>query len=298
MVVEGRDSLAHHTATANGVRLHYVEAGRGEPVVLLHGWPQTWREWRNVIPALASEHRVIAPDLRGLGDSERPAAGYDAVTLAADVGELLAGLGATPAHVVGHDLGGPVAYALAATRRDAVRTLALIECPLPGVGDPVTAIPATGEPAWHFAFHAARDIPEALVAGRERLYLTYFYRHFAYDPSAIGDDDIAEYARCYAAPGALRAGFEQYRAMPETAAALAELAKTPLDIPVLALGGAACLGDAVLASARRVAQDVRGGTVPRSGHWVAEERPDYLAEQLRAHFGRAAHRTDRAEGSS
>jgi len=280
-------TLTHQVASANGVRLHFVTAGRGDPVVLLHGWPQTWHEWHRVIDALAGDYAVIAPDLRGLGDSEKAAAGYDAVTLAEDVYQLLRGLGALPAHVVGHDLGGPVAYALAATHPNSARTLALIECPLPGVGDPLTAIPATGEPIWHFAFHSARDIPEALVAGRERMYLTYFFKHFAYDPSAITERDIDEYVRCYSAPGALRAGFEQYRAMPKTAVAFAELAKRPLTIPVLALGGEASLGDVVLTTARRVAGDVRGGTVPRAGHWVADERPDDLVERLRAHFGRA-----------
>ena len=125
-----KPALAHHKAQVNGVRLHYVTAGEGDPVVLLHGWPQTCHEWRRVIPALAENHRVIAPDLRGLGDSEKPAEGYDASTLAEDIHQLLLHLGASPAHLVGHDLGGPVAYALAAIYPTEAKSLALIECPL------------------------------------------------------------------------------------------------------------------------------------------------------------------------
>lgn len=276
--------LAHHKAVANGVRLHYVTAGAGEPVVLLHGWPQTWHAWRDVIPPLAGRYTVIAPDLRGLGDSERPATGYDAPTLAEDVYQLLAQLGHLPAHLVGHDLGGPIAYALAAKYRDAARTLTLIECPLAGVGELPHTLPGTGEPLWHFAFHACRDLPEALIVGRERLYLEYFFRHFAYDPAAITPADVDEYVRCYSAPGALRASFEQYRTMDQTAAFNAEAAKSKLTVPVLALGGAASLAGSVLDNARLVAADVRGGAVERCGHWVPEERPDDLADRLLAHF--------------
>lgn len=281
---QGEFRPIHHKTRANGVWLHHVVAGQGDPVLLLHGWPQTWFEWRRVMPALAERHTVHAPDVRGMGDSERPGDGYDAVTLAEDIYQLLRQQGALPAHLVGHDLGGPIAYALAAKHPEAARSLTIIECLLPGVGPLPSEIPGLGEPLWHFAFHSTRDLPEALITGRERMYLSYFYRHFAYDPSAIGDEDIDEYVRCYSAPGGLRASLEQYRALPSTAAAFAELSRKKLAVPVLALGGAHCLGEAVLNQARLVADHAEGGAVERSGHWVPEERPDFLAERLLSFF--------------
>ena len=160
----------------------------------------------------------------------------------------------------------------------------MVECLLPGVGEPVSVIPGTGEPVWHFGFHAARDVTEALVAGRERMYLSYFYQHFAYNPAAITAEDVDEYVRCYSAPGALRAGFEQYRAMPQTAAAFQALTAKTLDVPVLALGGERCMGETPLAHAKLVARHAEGGSVARCGHWVPEEQPAELAARLLAHF--------------
>ena len=278
--------IQHHTRTHNGVRLHYATSGAGDPVLLLHGFPQTWKCWRKLVPLLAGTHAVLAPDLRGLGDSQKTSSGYDAATLAEDFAALLSDLKLPPAHVVGHDLGGPPAYVLAARHPKLVRTLTLVEAPLPGVGAPPAVIPATGEVAWHFGFHLAPGVAEMLVAGREHLYLSYFFRHFAYDPGAIPPDDAAEYARSYALPGAFAAAMGHYRAIPETTATIAELAKSRLKIPVLAFGGEACLMGDVLERAKLIARDVHGGTVPMAGHWVAEERPDYLAEQLLAHFAR------------
>lgn len=296
-------AIEHHTALVNGVRLHYVTARRANPsegrsgtdaVVLLHGWPQTWYEWRRVIPALAERYRVVAPDLRGLGDSSRPASGYDKRTIAQDVYELMRKLEVSRAFVVGHDWGGPVAYALACAHPEIVRRLVLLDTMIPLAGSGGAPDLASGPPLWHVWFHSVRDLPEALVAGRERTYLSWFFRELAYDPAAIGPDDIEEYVRAYSAPGALRAGFEYYRAVAEDAAHNRENARKRLTMPVLALGGRrGGFGALTRASAEAVAEDVRGQALERCGHWIPEECPEILLNELFRFFseeepGRAA----------
>jgi pimeloyl-ACP methyl ester carboxylesterase len=279
--------VEHHTDLVNGVRLHYVTAGEGVPVVLLHGWPQTWYEWRRIIPALAARYSVVAPDLRGLGDSSRPATGYDKRTVAEDVYLLLQKLDLGRVFLVGHDWGGPVAYALAAAHPERVRRLVLLDTmiPLAESAGSVASVPGV-LPLWHIAFHGVRDLPEALVTGRERIYLSWFFRELAYDPSAITSEDVEEYVRCYSAPGALRAGFEYYRAADQDAVHNRENAHTKLKMPVLALGGRrGGFGPLVKISAESVAEDVRGEALDRCGHWIPEERPEILVNQLLRFFG-------------
>jgi pimeloyl-ACP methyl ester carboxylesterase len=273
--------LTHHTATVNGVRLHYVTAGRGEPVVLLHGWLQTWREWRQVIPALARHFRVLAPDLRGFGDSDKPLTGYDARTLAEDVFQLVTHLGYREVSLVGHDMGALPAYALAAEHRGTVRRLVWLEEPVPGFGleEAVAASWPQGL-MWWFAFNMVPDLPEALVAGREREFLSYFFRKFSYDPTAVPAEDIDEYVRCYAAPGGWRGGLGCYRALPQTAGQLKAFARTPLAIPILVVGGEHSLGRNVEQMLRPLGTDVRGAVIERCGHFVPDERPDRLGDCL------------------
>lgn len=280
-------AIEHHTAQLPNVRLHYVSAGDGPALVLLHGWPQSSHEWRHLLPALAQRYRVIAPDLRGLGDSGRPVGGYDKMTVAADVRALLRDrLGIAQAAVVGHDWGGAVAYALAAQDRALVTRLAILDMLLPGID-----LPGLGPDAlsgyWHFAFHGVRDLAELLVAGRERAYISWFFQNFAYNPRAVSEADVDEYARCLAQPGALRAGFEYYRAAGQDAVDFAAAAREPLTIPVLALGGELSLGAAVKLCMLQVAGDVRGGVMERCGHWIAEEQPQALLEELTAFLGEA-----------
>lgn len=276
--------FVHHTAVVNDVRLHYVTAGRGDPVVLLHGWPQTWYQWRRVIPALAERYTVIAPDMRGLGDSSKPATGYDKRTVADDIYKLVRQLGFERIFLVGHDWGGPVAYAYACAHPEDVRRLVILDVMIPGAG--LEQIPQASRRGglWHISFHGVRDLPEALITGRERLYLSWFYRS-AYNPTAITEEDIDEYVRCYSAPGGLRAGFEYYRALWDDVEHNAENARTRLAMPVLALGGERGFGHRTLRSMQALAEDVRGGVIERCGHWIAEERPDYLIEQLLTFFG-------------
>ena len=277
-------ALTHHTIALDDVRLHYVIAGSGDPVVLLHGWPQTWFEWRRIIPALASRYTVIAPDMRGLGDSSRPVAGYDKRTVAHDIYQLVHKLGFEQIFLVGHDWGGPVAYAYACAHPAEVRKLAILDVTIPGEAwEKFPQITRRGG-VWHLAFHNVRDLPEALVVGRERTYLSWFYRSVAYNPRAITEEEIDEYVRCYAAPGAMRAGFEYYRAIFTDIDHNKENAKTKLKMPVLALGGERGFRQHPLNSMRELAENVRGGVVERAGHWIAEERPDYLGEQLMTFF--------------
>lgn len=280
-------TFSHHTTRANGVRLHYVMGGEGDPVVLLHGWSQTWRGWRKVMPALAERHTVIAPDLRGMGDSEKPQGGYDGLTVAEDVLQLVRGLGFERFHLVAHDVGGWAAYPLAASYPEAVRSLAMVDSLPPGLG--LDELSVTEEnPLWHMAFHTAGDVAEMLVSGKEREYLSYFYRKYSYDPAAIGEEDVDEYVRRYSAPGGLRGGFGYYRAFFEDVRQNRELAgRSKLGMPVLALGGDHSIGDGMLWATREFAEDVRGGSVERCGHFVPDERPRDLAERLLAFFGGA-----------
>ena len=276
-----------------GLRLHYVTAGAGaRTIVLLHGFPQTWWEWRHVIPLLVDAgYRVVALDYRGAGQSWRPAGGYDKCTMAGDVHRLVRdhlGIAGRIA-VVGHDLGLMVAYAYAQAYRDEVAHVVVIDAPLPGtaVFDRLRSDPRV----WHFAFHGARDVAELLVAGRERPYLQAFFNARVFDPSAISDRDLDIYVAAYAAPGAMRAGFEVYRAFDRDAednrAALARNGK--LTVPVLAVGGATSTsGPLVEDMMREVAESVTGLRVPRSAHWIPEENPAALVTGLLAFLGAGA----------
>lgn len=271
----------HGRARLREVHLHYVTAGAGEPVVLLHGFPQTWFTWRRVIPLLAEKYTVIAPDLRGVGDSSKPQGGYDKRTAADDIHQLVRALGYERIRLVGHDIGGWVAYPYAAMYPQEVEKLVILQALAPGYG-----LQRNIREAWHFRFQMEPDISEALVSGRERMYLNYFLGGGLYDRSAIGPEALDEYVRCFSAPGATRAFFNYYRALPQDARDNADLAEKKLPMPVLALGGEFSEGNGVLDSVKQVAEDVRGGIVERAGHFIPEEQPDHLVEMMLDFFGR------------
>lgn len=267
------------------LRLHYVTAGEGERVVvLLHGFPQTWWQWHRVIPDLAAAgFYVVAPDYRGAGQSWRPQAGYDKRTMAGDLHVLLREhlQIEQPVLLVGHDIGLMIAYAYAQAYRDEVSHLVMMDAPLPGtkVFDRLRADPRV----WHFAFHSVRDIPEMLVAGREREYLQAFFNARIFNTAAITDDDLDVYSAAYAAPGAMRAGFELYRAFDRDAEDNREALRRngKLAIPVLAVGGATSTsGPLVEEMAHEVADNVVACRVPRSAHWIAEENPGVFTAEL------------------
>jgi pimeloyl-ACP methyl ester carboxylesterase len=282
----GEVSMTHGMAQMEaGLRIHYVVAGDGDrTIVLLHGFPQTWWAWHRVIPILVRQgFRVVAPDYRGAGSSSRPAGGYDKRTMAADLRLLLREhlRIKTPLIMVGHDLGLMVGYAYAEMFRDEVSHLVVMDAPLPGttVFDKLRSDPRV----WHFAFHGARDIPELLVAGRERQYLQLFFNARIFDPSAIRESDLDVYTSAYSAPGAMRAAFEVYRAFDQDKQENLDALKrnSKLKIPVLAMYGAISnTGQGVEEMMHEFAQAVTGFEVPRAGHWIAEENPDAFADAL------------------
>ena len=278
--------IEHQTVRLGRVALHVVTAGSGVPVVLLHGWPQTWHEWRKVMPLLAEHYRLVVPDLPGLGDSSRPADGYDKKTIALDLQEMCERLQLGRFHLVGHDWGGPTAFALACAQPASVRTLTILDVTIPGIGPDLSQ----GGRRWHHAFHMTPDLPETLVQGREREYLSWFYREFCWQRGAIEEADIDEYVRCYSAPGALRAGFEYYRNIPRDQADNRTLLDSGfrLQMPVLALGGARAeargRGEEPLESLRAIATNVHGAALPDCGHFIPEEQPAALAERLLRFF--------------
>lgn len=278
------------------LRMHHLYAGQGggEPIVLLHGWPQHSHCWRHVIPELAATHTVIAPDLRGYGRTDKPTTGYDKRTMAADVSGLLRALGHEAATVVGHDRGARVAHRWALDRPEEVRRLVVLDViptremwRLDARGAANAA--GTGHPKvpWHWLFHLQPDLPE-LLAGRDvAAYLGYFFEHWTHDRHGLEPEAIQEYVRAFSVPGALRAGFDDYRASFPTDAehddADAEAGRR-LPMPTLALWGEDGLpsGNPVLDHWRAYADDLRGAPIENCGHFIAEERPDALLAELRA----------------
>jgi len=273
----------HQTAQVNGVRFHYVIGGQGFPVVLLHGWPQTWYEWRKIMPALAEKYTVIAPDSRGMGDSERTESGYDAATLAEDTFSLVRSLGFQQIFLVGHDLGVSTAYAYAARYREAVQRLVILDVSLEGFGREDFAVKRN---IWHFGFfQAPGSLAESLAEGREHILLQWFFSSsLVRNSDAFMQEDIDEYVRCYSGRDALRAGFEYYRSFSTNAQLFKEYSKEKLRIPVLALGGEYSGADGPFYSLAQLAQHVSGGIIPQCGHFIAEEQPEELLRRLNAFF--------------
>lgn len=276
------DVIEQRTATVNGIRLHYMISGSGSPVFLLHGWPLSAEMWRPVMTALSGSFTVVAPDLRGAGYSDKPANGYDKATMASDIQALSEALGFESYSVVGYDIGGMVAYPLAAQNRDVVEKLAIVDVPLPGVApwDAMLGAPAL----WHFGFHAQRDLAEALISGRERLYIETFIRSRAFDPSAISDADIQMYAEMMALPGCLRGGLEQYRTFAQDAADNEKLSEQKLDIPVLGIGGDR-LGPVLDGIVSAISNTARAITIEDCGHWVIDEKTDEFVAHISEFLG-------------
>ena len=210
-------NISHHTITANGIKQHFVEAGAGNPVVLLHGFPETWYAWRKQIPVLGSQYRLIIPDLRGYGATEKPTSGYDKRTMANDILALMRQLDIEHCPIIGHDRGARVATRFAKDHPDDITRLAVLDnIPTRIIFDRMDAKIARGH--WFFLFNAVRDLPEALITGREELWLRYIFASWTYDPEVLTPDDIAVYTRAYAQHGALRGALEDYRAAAEDVA--------------------------------------------------------------------------------
>lgn len=281
-VVDHRgETVRAQRATVNGVRLHYRVAGQGEPVLLLHGVPKTSYHWRKVLPHLTPHHTVVMPDMRGLGDSEHAETGYDMATIADDFAALMAHLGHDRYRVVGEDWGAAAAYQLAARHPEHVTQLVYQEMILSGFGLEDYSFLTSENVAsyvwlWHINFYAVPEFPEMLIAGHEREYFSYFIKHEAQDATAIGEDAIDEYVRCYSSPGGLRCMANIYRATLTDAEQNRAAAKTPLEMPVLAVASEPFIGADNERVMREVATDVRAVSFPY-GHQLAEECPDELA---------------------
>ena len=262
--------FTEHTADVNGVRLHYFIDGKGSPVVLLHGYAQTSHMWNPVMPLLAKTHTVIVTDLRGAGDSSKPESGYDKKNMAVDIHDLVKSLGFNRASVVGHDIGLMVAYAYAAQFPQETDRLVLMDAFLPGIGDWKNVW--LMRDLWHFHFHG--EVPLALVKGRERTYFEHFWNDFAADPKrSVSEADRRVYAKAYAQPNGMRAGFEYFKNFERDAKDFAELGATPLSMPVLVLGGEKSGGEFLVAQAKLVASNVQGKIISGSGHWLMDEAP-------------------------
>jgi pimeloyl-ACP methyl ester carboxylesterase len=264
------------------VRLHAVIGGDGPPLLLIHGWPQTWYAWRMLMPALARDFQVIAVDQRGIGLSDKPAEGYDSAALANDMVALMGALGHQRFALYGTDVGMPIAYALAADHPERVVRLVVSEAPLPGISPspPLFLPPQLNARLWHLAFNQLPKINEQLVRGREEI---FFGAEF--DASAGTHKLPAETVKYYidtlaADPEALRGSFEFYRALPTTIAQNEQRKAKRLTMAVLAIGGAESSGEGPGKTMKLVADDVQAMVLPGSGHWVAEQAPEELLAAL------------------
>jgi pimeloyl-ACP methyl ester carboxylesterase len=263
-------SFKTETITANGATFHARVGGKGPAVVLLHGYGETGDMWAPLAAQLERDRLVIAPDLRGIGLSSRPPGGYDKKTQGQDVAGVLDALKIDKVDLITHDIGNMVGYAFAAAHPERVTKFVIIDAPLPGVGpwDDIVRSHAL----WHFSFYGPDA--ERLVAGRERIYLDRFWNEFSADPKKFGEASRAHYAALYARPGAMHAGFEQFKAFDQDAIDnKAFVAAGKLTMPVLAIGGEKSFGPMMATVMRAAATDVTEAIVPNSGHWVMEENP-------------------------
>ena len=276
------------TANVNGVRIHYLKAGTGtRTLVLIHGFGDTSRMWVPLFDEFGKEFTIIAPDLRGLGDSSRPAAGYDKKTLAVDIHELVKSLGYQRIYLVGHDIGLMVAYAYAAQFPAEVEKLALLEAPIPGIGDVWEKVYTT--PAlWHFHF-VNSPIALELVKGRERLFLEHFWQTLSPHPETFPEADRRFYAKAYAQEGAMRAAFEMFKLFnTQDAADNRQFASVKLPMQVLTIEGDKAMGGALEIQARMVADNVMSIKFTDTGHWLMEQRPEETKAALKKFFSPTA----------
>ncbi len=266
----------HATVAASDVRLHVVRGGKGEPVVLLSGWPQSWYSWHKLMPLLAARYEVAAIDLPGMGDSERPADGYDVATMARRVHESVIALGFNRVRLVTHDIGTWLAFPYAHDFGASLHSVVFMDAVIPGL------FAAPPDPKlWHFGFNQQRGLAEALTAGRERVFLEWFFRNRSLVTDAISAADLDEYERVYSAPGAMQAGFEYYRAMPVSMKQnQAYAARGKLEVPAAVFGSDTPIGPVMIDAMQKLCENIVAEIVPGSGHYIPEEQPDWLFGKL------------------
>ena len=270
-------NIVSRTAEVDGVKLHYLIAGHGPTVILLHGFAETSRMWRPIIPLLADRFTVIAPDLPGIGDSSIPADKIDMKTSGSRIHALARSLGVEKARVVGHDIGLMVAYAYATQFPTETEKLVVMDAFLPGV--PGWEAIYNNPHVWHFRFNG--PTPEALVHGRERTYFEYFWNDFAADKNhSIPEADRKAYTEAYSKPGRMRAAWAYFASWPELAKDFAQLSQTKLTMPVLSIGGEKSLGNELAEQMKLVADNVTVVVLKDTGHWILEERPKETSDAL------------------
>ncbi|MFJ7218731.1 alpha/beta fold hydrolase [Amycolatopsis sp. NPDC098790] len=284
-------SFTHRWIDADGVRLHAVEGGQqaGPAVVLLAGFPQTWWAWRKAMPGLAERFRVIAVDLPGQGHSERPHGSYDTHTVASRVQTALTALDVSKYWLVAHDIGAWVAFSLALEHEERLHGVALLDAGIPGITLP-EAIPTDPERAWktwHFAFHLVPDLPETLLAGRERDYVGWFLTAKALSPNTFDSTEIDHYAAAIAAEGGIRASLAYYRDAAESARKNRDaLARRHLTVPVLGISGSHGSIPDMAASLGPWADNVTGAVISQAGHFIPDEQPDAVVAAVTAFIER------------
>ena len=275
--------ILHHTVHANGIRQHFLEAGIGAPVVLLHGFPETSFAWRFQIPELAKHYRVIAPDLRGYGETDKPSSGYDKRNMAKDLRTLMTTLGIEKIALVGHDRGARVATRFAKDHPEAIDRLVVMDnVPTRIVAREMNA--PIAKAYWFFLFHLVPDLPEALIAGREDLWLRHFFSDWCYNPLAISGEAFETYVKAYRRPGAVRGAMDDYRANAEDVAQDMADADVKIACPTLALWGADYYAVGKLFDMLQVwaemADDLRTHAIPQCGHLPQEEQPEIVNRLL------------------
>lgn len=269
--------INHHTIKVNNIKMHYIEAGSGNPVILLHGFPETWYAWRKQIPALAQLYHVIAPDLRGYGDTEKPQTGYDKKTMAADIYQLMKSLGYDRTTLIGHDRGARVATRFAKEYSQSVDRLVILDnIPARTIYNSMNTEVAKGH--WFWLFNQVPDLPEALITGKEGVWLRHFFTSWCYNPEALSESEIDVYVKSYSQPGAIRGACNDYRAGPEDMLQDNTDSDLLIDCPVLAIWGqdfdqVGHMFD-VLSIWKQYAIDVRGISIPQCGHLPHEEQSE------------------------
>ncbi|WP_433087467.1 alpha/beta fold hydrolase [Dactylosporangium sp. CA-052675] len=270
--------VTHHAAAVNGTELHYVSAGdAGSPILLVHGFPESWWAFHKVIPLLAKTHRVFAVDLRGFGDSSPADGDYSSATAAEDLHRLIAHLGVGPVHLTGQDVSGATVFRLAATHPEDIASLTAIEMGLAGFGLEGFADVTHGG-SWHIGVLAASGIPEMLLVGREREFLGgWAFPAMTAVPGSITKEDVAEFVRVYARPGGWRGAIGLYTSMLAEGEQLQALAASaPLRVPTLAIGGFG--GPFTEITLNQVStKPARSVLLEGVGHYVALEAPEALA---------------------
>lgn len=274
-------SFSAHTAQVNGTTLFYVRGGVGPPLILLHGFPQDWYEFHQVMPRLAKKFTVVAVDMRGIGRSSVTTGGYDVANLAQDIHQLIQQLKLDQAYIAGHDLGGLVTYAITRLYPKDIRGVMILDVPIIGI-DPWDELKCDPD-LWHIGFHQTPGLPEKLLSGQMKTYIQELFNHRLLNKHAVSSADVSRYARSYAAPDHLRAGMEFYRAFPADEKFNAEQ-NGSIDVPIVLAGSADFFGkiNPKVAAALRAhgCTRVMIETIKNSAHYVVDEQPDVVAELI------------------